>query len=186
MFRISRALVAIPLVLAVGCARHSSSGSAQPSPTPTPMAHVDVHGAIRLTRDVAVKECFVGKPGTHLLNGYSVTLAGDGVIESGEVLVPEFTGDGTYVESAAKREGVSRVLSWIILNVARGQGFPHGTTLEERPDTRVTVTIGDDGKSGTARFENYKSLYGPNGDERGGSVSGTITWMCDAVAHPAL
>jgi hypothetical protein len=150
------------------------------------MAHVDVHGAIRLTRDLAVKECFVGKPGTHLLNGYSVTLAGDGVIESGEVLIPEFTGDGTYVEAAAKREGISRVLSWIILNVARGPGFPHGTTLEERPDTRVTVTISASGKNGSARFENYRSLYGANGDERGGVVWGTISWTCAQVAHPAL
>jgi hypothetical protein len=186
MFRMSRALVAIALVLIAGCARHGARVSQTAVERPAPMAHVDVHGAIRLTRDLAVKECFVGKPGTHLLNGYSVTLAGDGVIESGEVLIPEFTGDGTYVEAAAKRQGISGVLSWIILNVARGPGFPHGTTLEERPDTRVMVTIGGGGKNGSARFENYRSLYGVNGDERGGVVWGSISWTCAQVAHPAL
>jgi hypothetical protein len=186
MFRISRALVAIALLLAMGCARHATRGAQRPAATAPAMAYVDVRGAIRLARDVPVKECYVGKPGTHLLNGYSVTLAGDGVIESGEVLIPEFNGDGTYVEAAAKRAGVSRVLSWIILNVARGPGFPHGTTLEERPDTQVTATISGGGKNGTARFENYRSLYGQNGDERGGSVSGTITWTCAQVARPAL
>jgi len=186
MFRIWSALVTIALLVAMGCTRHGSRGAQEPAPSAAPTAHVDVHGVIRLARDLPVKECYVGKPGTRLLNGYSVTLAGDGVVESGEVLVPEFTGDGTYAEEAAKREGVSRVLSWVILNVARGPGFPHGTTLEERPDTKVVVMISGGGKIGSARFENYRSLYGQNGDERGGSVWGTITWTCDHVASPAL
>jgi hypothetical protein len=186
MLRISRALVAIALVLAVGCARHGSRNAQTPAPTAPPMAHVEVNGVIHLVRDVAVKQCYVGKPGKSLLNGYSVTLVGDGVIESGEVLIPEFAGDGTYVESAAKRESNSHALSGIILNVAPGPGFPHGTTLEERPDTRVTIAISGGGKSGSARFENYRSLYGPKGDERGGVVSGSITWMCAAVVRPGL
>ena len=184
MFRISRASAAIALLLVVGCARHAPQAGA-PVATVAPTAHVDVHGVIRLTRDVPVKQCYTGKPGTRLLNGYSVTLAGDGVVEGGEVLIPEFNGDGTYVEDASKHEGISRVLSWIILNVARGPGFPHGTTLEERPDSNVAVTISDGGKIGKARFANYRSLYGQNGDERGGAVWGTITWTCAEIARPA-
>ena len=157
-----------------------------PAQTPEAMAHVDVRGVVELTRDVPVKECYIGKPGTHLLNGYSVTLEGDSVVEGGEVLIPEFSGDGTYVEDAGKRTNRTPGLSWIMLNVARGPGFPHGTTLEERPDSRVAVTISGAGKNGTARFENYRSLYGRNGDEHGGAVTGTISWTCAQLARPSL
>ena len=121
-----------------------------------------------------------------MLSGYSVTLANDSVIEGGEVLVPEFTGDGTYKESVSKRQGRPRALSWVILNVAEGPGFPHGTTLEESLDTSVTVTIAQGGKIGQVTFEHYRSLYGEKGNELGGDVSGSITWQCAAVTHAVL
>jgi hypothetical protein len=183
MRRLAAALIAVALTCA-GCgAKSGSNRSSEASPTAAPIAHISVHGAIRLTHDAAVKRCYVGKPGSKLLNGYSATFDGDMVIEGGEVLVPEYNGDGTYHESAATHEGISRVLSWVILNIARGPGFPHGTTLEERPDTRVTITIRDGGRSGSASFENYRTLYGQNGDERGGAVFGTIDWTCAEVTR---
>ncbi len=183
MRRLAAALIAVALTCA-GCGHRSgSNGSAEPSASAAPVAHISVHGAIRLSHDAAVKRCFVGKPGGKLLNGYSATFEGDDVIEGGEVLVPEYNGDGTYNESAAAHEGISRVLSWVILNVARGPGFPHGTTLEERPDTKVTITIRDGGHGGSASFENYRTLYGQNGDERGGTVFGTIDWTCAEVTR---
>jgi len=140
---------------------------------------------VHLKHGVVVNECFTGKPGTKLLNGYSVAFGRDDVIEGGEVLVPEFTGDGTYEESASKRQSTSRVLSWVILNVAQGPGFPHGTTLEERPDTTATITIEQGGKAGHLTFQHYHSLYGPNGDEHGGEVSGSIEWTCANVIRIA-
>jgi hypothetical protein len=174
------------LFVTVGCARHAHASAAAPSPTPQSVAHVEVQGVIHLVRDLGVKQCYIGKPGTHLLNGYSVTLEGDGVIEGGEVLIPEFTGDGTYVEDAPKRASSSRALGSVMLNVARGPGFPHGTTLEEGPDSRVVVSVSGAGKNGVARFENYRTLYGPNGDEHGGVVSGSLKWMCEQVERPSM
>ncbi|HME82605.1 MAG TPA: hypothetical protein VKF82_11090 [Candidatus Eremiobacteraceae bacterium] len=175
-----RTLVALGLLAAVcapGCGVHSRGASgATSAPTPASQAHIEIHGVITIAHDAAVRQCYIGKPGPKLLNGYSVTFAADQLIDGGEVLIPDFHGDGTYTGAAG-----------VILNVAQGPGFPHGTTLEERPDTKVTVTIGDGGKSGRALLTDYRSLYGRNGDERGGAVSGSITWTCAQVARgPAM
>ena len=179
--------VALACAVAACGARTPRGSGASATTSPQATAHIDVHGVIRLTHDIDVTRCYVGKPGPKLLSGYSATFGSDDVVEGGEILVPEFTGDGTYDEAAAKHEAISRVLSWVILNIGRGPGFPHGTTLEEQPDTRVTIVIKDRGSSGRAQFSNYRSLYAQNGDERGGAVFGTITWTCPAVERsPAL
>ena len=184
------ALVVLACAVAAGCAGRSSSGTSQShvsaTPAAAPTAFIDLHGVVSLHHGIAVKRCYIGRPGTKLLNGYSVAFDSDSVIEGGEVLVPDFSGDGTYQESASRRQGMSRLLSWVILNVAQGPGFPHGTTLEEKPDTTATVTIAHGGKEGQVRFEHYRSLYGQNGDERGGDVSGSITWTCADVTHGAM
>ncbi len=173
MHRTLFALALVAAVCAAGCGVRSRGGSG-PTATATPFsqAHIELNGIISISHDVLVRQCYIGKPGPKLLNGYSVTFAPDQLIDGGEVLVPGFSGDGTYVGSAA-----------VILNVAQGPGFPHGTTLEERPGTKVSVTVSDGGKSGRAVLTDYRSLYGRNGDERGGLVSGSITWMCAQVAR---
>jgi len=185
------ALVVLVCVLASACAGRSPGGANQAhvsaTPAPAPTAFIDLHGVVSLHHGIAVKRCYTGRPGTRLLNGYSVAFDHDDVIEAGEVLVPDFTGDGTYQESAGRRQGMSRLLSWVILNVAQGPGFPHGTTLEERPDTTATITVAQGGKHGQVTFEHYRSLYGRNGDERGADVSGSITWTCaDVTRAPTL
>jgi hypothetical protein len=164
---------ALAIVLcATGCASRSGNRGGGPAPTqtPSPMAHIEVHGTINLVHDAAVKTCYVGKPGKTLLNGYSVTLQSDPLIEAAEVLVPGFTGEGSYKDSAE-----------LTLDVAQGPGFPHGTTLEERPESSLTVVIAASGKIGRAVFQNYHTLYGRNGDEKGGMVSGSIEWTCAQV-----
>jgi hypothetical protein len=177
MHRTLFALVLAGAVCVAGCGVHTQArNGATATPTPASQAHIEIHGAIAIAHDAGVAQCYIGKPGPKLLNGYSVTFAADRLIDGGEVLVPGFSGDGTYVGSAA-----------VILNIAQGPGFPHGTTLEERTGTKVSVTIGDGGKSGRAEMTDYRSLYGRNGDERGGLVSGNITWMCAQVARgPAM
>jgi hypothetical protein len=186
-FIVAMCAIAGPCVLGSGCARHPSSGTNQVqsdvTPAPAPTAYIELHGVVRLSHGVPVKECYTGRPGTRLLNGYSVAFGHDAVVEGGEVLVPEFTVDGTYQESATKHSSGSHLLSWVILNIAQGPGFPHGTTLEERPDTTATITIARGGKEGHATFEHYRSLYGQNGDERGGDVSGTISWSCATITR---
>jgi hypothetical protein len=172
MHRVLFALVLAVAVSTAGCAARSHGGGTAPSTaTPVPQAHIEVSGAIAFLHDMDVKRCYVGKPGTKLLNGYSASFAGDARVEGGEVLVPNFTGDGKY-DSAM-----------VILNIAQGPGFPHGTTLEEVPQTSVTVAISDGGRTGVARFANYRSIYGKSGDIRGGLVSGTVSWTCAEVEH---
>ena len=183
------AFVVLACVVTGACAGRSPSGTSQShvstTPVPAPTAFIDLHGVVSLQHGIAVKRCYTGRPGTKLLNGYSVAFDHDDVVEGGEVLVPDFTGDGTYQESASHRQGISRLLSWVILNVAQSPGFPHGTTLEEKPDTTATITIAQGGKHGHVRFEHYRSLYGKNGDERGGDVFGSITWTCADVTRAA-
>ncbi|MBV8082710.1 MAG: hypothetical protein JO347_11280 [Candidatus Eremiobacteraeota bacterium] len=171
-----RVLLALVLAVAVGtagCSARSRGSSPSQTATPVPQAHIEMSGEINFLHDMDVKRCYVGKPGTKLLNGYSVSFAGDAQVEGGEVLVPGFTGDGAY-DSAM-----------VILNIAQGPGFPHGTTLEEVPQTTVAVTISNAGRAGVARFTNYRSIYGKKGDVRGGLVSGTVTWSCAEVEHAA-
>ncbi|HZV79706.1 MAG TPA: hypothetical protein VFF60_08855 [Candidatus Binatus sp.] len=142
-----------------------------PSPVPAAAAHIEFHGVVSFVHDAGVKRCYIGKPGTTLLNGYSVTFAADARVDGGEVLIPSFASDGSY-DSAS-----------VIVNVAPGPGFPHGTTLEERPQTTVRVTISNNGHAGVARFSNYRSIYGRNGDVRGGMVDGTISWTCAQIVR---
>ena len=168
MHRKPLALALAVVLCAAGCA--SRSGNGRSAPTPSPMAHVEVHGVISIMHDAAVKTCYVGKPGKTLLNGYSVTLQSDPLVDGAEVLVPGFTGDGSYKDSAG-----------LTLNVAQGPGFPHGTTLEERPESSLMVTIAAGGKNGRAVFQSYHTLYGRNGDVKGGAVSGSIEWTCAQV-----
>ena len=143
------------------------------SPVANATAHIDIHGVVSFVHDAGVKRCYIGKPGTTLLNGYSITFAADSRLDGGEVLIPSFANDGSY-DSAS-----------VIVNVAQGPGFPHGTTLEERPQTTVRVTISDGGRTGVAEFANYRSIYGRSGDVRGGMVDGTISWTCTQIVREA-
>ncbi|MBV8222001.1 MAG: hypothetical protein JO293_01435, partial [Candidatus Eremiobacteraeota bacterium] len=94
-----RVLLALVLAVAVGtagCSARSRGSSPSQTATPVPQAHIEMSGEINFLHDMDVKRCYVGKPGTKLLNGYSVSFAGDAQVEGGEVLVPGFTGDGAY------------------------------------------------------------------------------------------
>ena len=170
MHRKPLALALAVVLCAASCASRSGNRGTAPAAAPSPMAHVEVHGTISIMHDAAVKTCYVGKPGKTLLNGYSVTLQSDPLVDGAEVLVPGFTGDGSYKDSAG-----------LTLNIAQGPGFPHGTTLEERPESSLMVTIAAGGKIGRAVFQNYHTLYGRNGDVKGGTVSGSIEWTCAQV-----
>ncbi|MBV8366691.1 MAG: hypothetical protein JO194_09335 [Candidatus Eremiobacteraeota bacterium] len=168
---LSACLIAVA-ACAGGCGTHARSAAlASPSPLATASAHIDIHGVVSFVHDAGVKRCYVGKPGSTLLNGYSVTFAGDARLDGGEVLVPSYTTDGRYDRAA------------VIVNVAPGPGFKYGTTLEERPQTFIEVTIKDSGRSGVARFMDFRSIYGRNGDARGGRVDGSISWTCAQIVR---
>lgn len=136
-------------------------------------------GAVNVSTDVAVRQCTTAKPGTSLLSGYvTVFRSPDGTV-SGTIGVHKYLKDGTYTIAP----GAGLFSSDMIVNVKRGGKLQHGTSLMAKADGHpsLVVTVSDHGMKGRADFKNWFSLYGEKTGDKGGLVSGTVTWICDSV-----
>ena len=183
------AAVALTTALFAGCAKQPQTTSApagtnvpgapaaSAAPAGAALAHIELAGALKISRDVGVKSCAIAKPGKTLLSGYSITLDRhvDTVIESGGFHVPSYDHDGTYTIHAY---GQSMAADPFQLSFLPSATLPKGSTLVAKPESSLAITIENGGMKGMATFKNWKTLY-----LDGGVALGSITWTCPKIVR---
>jgi hypothetical protein len=129
--------------------------------------HIELSGGLRLAHDAMVERCVVYQP---LDRAYIVRIAPDDLLEQGAIVIPQYHGPGEYRYDGGASKPLYPNFDYRLIDL-RGK---EGLLLQEQAGTTVTITVGEHGRSGAARFEGYRT---PEGQ----SVSGTIAWTCDAV-----
>src|SRR5579885_3487835 len=129
--------------------------------------HVELTGAMSMSRDFEVEGCTIYMP---LDSAYTLTIAPDDTLDRGKIVVPRYKGAGTYAyETAASRPRYPNFDYHLVELQLHG-----GRRLVEQEQAGVTITLDEQGMSGSAVLKDYAT-------DEGGPVSGTITWTCDAV-----
>jgi len=169
------AFIGLALALAACSGRTVQSGTPAPSASPNETqelgtGHIELTGSVTLSHDFVVKGCWVSAPGSSVLNGYSVTIRRDPVIESGGVLVKTYDRDGSY---PIAQQDMFEALAIFFANSA---SLPRGAVLTDARHSSLGVSIDDNGADGTASFLNWSG-----GQAHSGEISGRITWKCGAV-----
>ena len=129
--------------------------------------HVELTGALSISRDFDVQDCTVYMP---LDNAYLVNIAPDDVLDKGKIVVPQYKGVGTYAYEAVAGKPTYPNFDYHFVDLQ----LHEGPKLVEQDQAGVTITLDDQGKSGSAVLKDYLT-------DTGGLVSGTITWTCGAV-----
>lgn len=132
----------------------------------TGKVHVELTGAITMSEDFDVESCNLYMP---LDNAYVVDIAPNGALDKSRIVVPQYKGPGDYTYAPATKPTYPNFdYSLVDLKLRTG---PH---LVETDGAQVTITVGEQGKSGSAVLKDYRT-------DDGGAVSGTVSWNCDAV-----
>jgi hypothetical protein len=125
-----------------------------------------------ISRDFDVEKCAVYMP---LDNAYFVNIAPDDVLNKGVIVLPKYKGAGTYAFDAVASKPMYPNFEYQFVDLQ----LREGPQLVERGQARVTFTVDSQGTRGMAELQDYTT-------EAGGSVSGAITWSCDAVDGVSL
>jgi hypothetical protein len=128
--------------------------------------HVELTGAITLSDDFDVESCNVYMP---LDNAYVVNIAPNDVIDKSTLVVPQYKGPGDYTY-VPETKPMYPNFDYRLIDLKLRTG-PH---LVETDGAQVKITVGEQGKTGSAVLKDYKT-------DDGGAVSGTVSWSCDAV-----
>jgi len=130
--------------------------------------HVELGGAIDLSQDLALRECAVYVT-PRIAATYLVTAYPDDGLGGVMVTVSRYRGPGVY-----SFEPVGTMHD----HPHRGRGLvtvrmQGGLRVVEQARSRVYVAVSERETRGAVLFKHYTT-------DRGGEVSGTITWCCDA------
>jgi hypothetical protein len=134
--------------------------------------HVELTGALSISRDFDVEDCTVYMP---LDNAYLVTIAPDEVLDKGKIVVPKYTGPGTYAYEAVAGKPRYPNFDYRFVDLQ----LREGPKLVEQAQAGVTITLDDQGRRGSAVLKDYAT-------DTGGMVSGSISWICGAVDSVAI
>jgi hypothetical protein len=133
----------------------------------TGKVHVELTGAMSISRDFDVEKCSIYMP---LDNAYFLNIAPDEVLDKGAIVLPKYKGAGTYAYDAVASKPTYPNFEYHFVDLR----LREGPQLVEHGQARVTFTVDNQGTHGVAELQDYTT-------ETGGSVSGAITWTCDAV-----
>lgn len=150
--------------------------SAAPSATGQSTGTVKLNGAITVSYVFSPTCAIRGADATKmgLAPGYILGMTPGGNINSGTIIVTDYSKDDVYDETARLSSTPGQTLTWspLDLNFALRPGGPQHA-LAPGKGSSLKVSISKGGTEGSATFTNFSVSEGP--------VSGSITWTCAQV-----